>query len=85
MVAWFALGATAIMLFAPSIIQAAFVMVIGTCPVTAVAGVCKAAKIHTCMEDGEAWERPRERDEEPEAVGANPYAGLVSGMFGRHK
>lgn len=83
--AWFFTAATAVMLFAPSVIQAAFLLLVGSCPVTAVAGLCKAAKLHPCLEGGGDWERSERREEEPEPVNANPYAGLASSLFGRHK
>ena len=70
--------AAAIVLFAPSVFQAALLLFVGTCPVTAVAGVCKAARFHVCGQE--------ERDgfDQGEPV-PGPYASLVGEMFGKRK
>ncbi len=79
---WFLLGAAAVVLFAPPVLQAAALMVVGTCPVTSVAGICKAAKLHQCMDQRSDRRRQDEGDEGSE-LRPGPYAGLVTGMFGR--
>lgn len=73
--------AAAVVLFAPGIVQAAFLMFVGTCPITAVAGLCKASKLHICGENGE----DRGRDSDAGQILPGPYAGLAGGMFGKRK
>ena len=81
--AWFGLGAAAVLLFAPSVLQAAVLLIVGSCPVTTVAGVCKAARFHVCLGDDQQWQ-PEPVEPEPLAA-PGPYANLVAGMFGRRK
>lgn len=73
--------AAAVALFAPGILQAAFLMFVGTCPITAIAGVCKVSKLHICGEDRESGRR----DSDPGQLHPGPYAGLAGGMFGKRK
>ncbi len=71
----------AILTFAPGVIQAAFLLVVATCPVSSIYGLCKAAGLHQCYEGG--WAQVRRPDEEEEVPSNGPYAGLVRGMFSR--
>jgi hypothetical protein len=73
-------GSTAILTFAPGVIQAAFLLVVASCPVTSIYGLCKAAGLHQCYE---GWAEVRRPDEEEEVPSNGPYAGLVRGMFSR--
>ena len=83
--ACFVMGTVAVFAVAPPIIQAFFLMFVGTCPITTLAGIWKVAKFHTCAEGAQEWERPRRRDDEEERIEPNPYAGLASSLFGRRK
>ena len=76
----FVMGALAVFAVAPPIIQAFLLMFIGTCPITAIAGICKVSRLHVCSEEG--WAAPSRMDEEEGRIETNPYAGLASGMFG---
>ncbi len=76
--AWIGAGALVILLFAPSVLQAMALLLVGTCPVTMGAIVWKAAGVHRCGEE------PSEQEREPLLLPVAPQLRPWTRLMGHH-